>query len=268
MTSHFSEFTAFYSIFNNSINASISKCIIYETIEKKASFEPGLIDITTNFQPHHIDLRKLLKKYHADENDISVRLNDPYLATKILNLTEPTSTVRFYTRLCSKSFEYAKFNTKKRQAFSFGALLFEINKTKKMVSLGKDLSDAEFSMDANILKLRYMNGDKCFSNVSTRYSFEVNLRCVTGREQQMTFIKTTKQGCHFEFEWLTAEVCRKKSVLDENESCQIVDPNVDDDVELVNSFSGFRYEMDRLKEKMFTVNDTRVRYKLDQIGEY
>ena len=72
MNSHFQEFSSFFSTFNNSARVEIAKCIVYESIDGQASFKPGIVDMSTKFRPHYVDLRRLLKKFRADENDLMV----------------------------------------------------------------------------------------------------------------------------------------------------------------------------------------------------
>lgn len=271
MNSHFQEFSSFFSTFNNSASLEISKCIIYESSDGQASFKPGMIDMRTKFQPHYVDLRRLLKKFRADENDLMLTITDPYLVTKVLKLVDVKSAnVRFYTRLCSKSFEYAKFKSQShQQGLAFGALLYRDDKNKAhILSLGNKLSGVQF-VRASDLTLSYSEGDICLTNGLLNYTFEINFKCWQKHEEYLTFVKTSRGGCHFHFEWLTAEVCRRQDIsLYSGQNCQLTDPYTDNDVDFNNNYNSFQYDFAQLKSAVYLLNDTRLVFKENDIGIY
>ncbi len=176
--------------------------------------------------------------------------------------------VRFYTRLCSKSFEYSKFQMAgKQQQTSFGVLLYKDNANiAKVLSLGNVLSSVQF-VGTDDLILNYLNGDTCLSHGLTSYSFEIHFKCWRKHEEYLSFVKASNGGCHFHFEWLTAEVCRKEDIsLYSGKNCQLTDPYTDSDFDFNNNYNSFQYDFAQLKDKVYLLNATGLVIKENDIG--
>jgi hypothetical protein len=165
---------------------STERCVVYYESERN-----GLVDLSEPVKVNnYIDLRVLLKKLHADENDLVFAVRN----VKLVN--EKASFFKFHTRLCTPALKCKQ---------SFGCLVLDSD-SERSVSLGSKLNETRFSSSSGELVLDYVNGDLCKSRLGVNYSFELTIKCWS-KDQPLVFVRSSQSGCKLHFEWLTRGLC-------------------------------------------------------------
>ena len=243
VASHFQPFIPYddYDMLDASFEQSRfrEECIVYFDEQSR------LFDLNANLTHrlnNFVDLRVLLKKFGADEKDLSFSLR--YLEfeeSKLFMSTNKSSNFKLYTRLCVASL--------KCKSNSFGCVVANDGYGyEKSISLGSRLNSSSFSSEESKLVLSFMDGEICGGS-QANYSFEIVAKCWS-KDESLSFVRTSNNGCRLHFEWLSTKLCRyedsKMSNADANE-CKINDPWI--------SPLHFQYNFKKLSANIYNVTD-------------
>ncbi|KAJ0026800.1 hypothetical protein NQD34_017800 [Periophthalmus magnuspinnatus] len=119
------------------------------------------------------------------------------------------------------------------------------------VSLGQVVSAP--TMDGNILKLHYANGQTCRDG-KRQSSTTINLQCDKDRVDSRPSLISVIEDCEYTFHWLTAVACPLNTT--QQEGCKVTNPS-----------TGYQFDLNSLtKAGGYTVRDSKDHNKSFQVN--